>query len=199
MPIKQLSFNYTTDIVTKKQFSEHIKLYEGYVTKINQITSELAKNADRANSNAVYSKYRGLKTGETFSLDSVILHELYFQNLGTKSNYPLANTIKILERAFSGKDNFFEDLTACGISARGWVVFAYDQRSGTFRNFLLDAHDKGNILMAFPIIVLDMYEHSYFMDFGTNKNAYIKNFIEGIEWDVVEKRIQRLVGNIGER
>lgn len=198
MPIKQLVFNYTTDVVTKKQFSEHLKLYEGYVTKINQITGELAKNAERANSNAVYSKYRGLKTSETFALDGVVLHELYFQNLGTKSKYPLTNTQKIFERAYGGRENFIEDFTACATSARGWTVFAYDQRSGSFRNFLLDAHNKGNIIMAFPIIVLDMYEHAYFLDYGTNKGSYIKSFIEGLDWEVVEKRVQRLYGDIGE-
>ena len=93
-----------------------------------------------------------------------------------------------MDKFFGGLANWKEDFTACAKAARGWCVFAYEQRTGACRNILLDTHDEGNIAASYPIIVLDVYEHAYFSDYGTDKAAYINRFINNIPWDAVEKR-----------
>lgn len=193
MNITGISFPYNTDVVTEKQFDEHIELYEGYVSKYNLITEKQRENTEeQKNANSIYSEYRCLKSGESYSLNGVILHELYFQNMGREGMLPGSKTSEIINYAFGSIDNFYNDLTACGKSARGWVVFAYDQRSKSYSNFMQDTHDKGGICLAFPLLVLDVYEHAYFLDYGADKAGYIKKFMKSINWDEVERRAQYL-------
>ena len=82
--IEKIRFKYTDDItaVNQKQFEAHIRLYEGYVDKINEIDRILMNNPEREKANATFSFYRECKRGETYALNGVILHELYFVNMG---------------------------------------------------------------------------------------------------------------------
>ena len=192
MEIHAIDFVYDTAVISKKQFDEHIKLYKGYVDKVNAITSQLASDGDRPAANATYSLYRGLKKGETYALDGVLLHELYFQNLSDGKTPMGKETTALLEKQFGSVENWMDDCKACSLSARGWCVLAYEQRTETFRNLLFDLHDDGPVMGAYPLIVLDMYEHAYFLDYGTDKAGYIQNLINGIDWSAVERRVKRL-------
>jgi len=192
MKISATQFVYDTGAVSQKQFDEHIKLYNGYVGKVNAITDELAANGDRAQANAVYSKYRGLKDGETFALAGTILHELYFQNMSAKLSEPCEKTLMVLEDSFGSFDNWLADFKACATSARGWCILCYEQRTKTFRNIMQDTHDKGVVPGMYPLLVLDMYEHAYFLDYGTDKAAYIGKFVASVNWDAVSKRLKAL-------
>jgi len=188
MEIHAMPFTHKTSVVTRKQFDDHITLYHGYVEKTNEITQKLATDPQYDTANATASHYRGWKRGETYAIDGVILHELYFQNMGSETATPGAKMQAITDRFFGGYAKWKEDFIACAMSARGWCVLVYEQRTKTCRNILLDNHHDGNIATAFPILVLDMYEHAYFLDYGTDKAAYINKFIAQIAWDTVEKR-----------
>jgi Fe-Mn family superoxide dismutase len=194
MDITAVPFTYQPGVLSRKQFDEHISLYKGYVGKTNEITKKLHGEPEHASANATWSHYRGLKKGETYAIDGVIMHELYFQNLfggnaliGKKMSY-------LLERDFGGINNWRDDFHACGMAARGWCVCVYEQRTETCRNILLDLHDEGQICSAYPLVVMDMYEHAYFLDYGTDKNRYINAFIDHIAWDAAEKRAGAVVG-----
>jgi len=182
------SFTNTSDFLSQKQFDAHIKLYTGYVGKVNEITDDLASFKDRGGANATYSQYRGLKKGEAYALDGMILHELYFPLLGNKKMLPGPKTNAIFDTSFGGFDNWKEDFAACGMAARGWAVLLYEQRTCSFRNILMDTHDEGYIAGGFPLIVMDVYEHAYFIDYGTDKGRYITKFIESLRWDLIEKK-----------
>jgi len=190
MEITAIPFAHQTEVVSKKLFDEHIKLYQGYVDKTNEISLKLAAStaAELAAANATYSMYRGLKRGESFALDGVILHELYFQNLAVE-NSPIGHrTNSLMERNWSGFDGWKAAFTASAKTARGWCILAYEQRSQSCRNIVLDSHDDGLVCGAYPLLVLDMYEHAYILDYGIDKAAYIDRFIADIPWSVVEKR-----------
>ena len=190
MEITAIHFDYRTDVVSQKLFDDHIKLYQGYVDKTNEVTLKLAAStsADLKAANAVYSTYRGLKKGESFALDGVILHEQYFQNLAA-DNSPIGNRVsRLLERHWGSFDNWKAAFTATAKSARGWCILGYEQRTASCRNILLDSHDEGLICGAYPLLVLDMYEHAYAEDYGIDKAAYIDRFIANIPWGIVEKR-----------
>jgi len=191
--IQAMQFQHDTAVVSRKQFEDHIFLYNGYVTKTNEATEMLTHNPEYSTANATGGHYRGWKKTETYAIDGVILHELYFQNLITTSTPIGPKTLHLLEQNFGSTDNWKQCFTACATSARGWCVLAYEQRTGTCRNFLLDAHDNGNIAMYYPIIVLDMYEHAYFLDYGKDKATYINSFITNIPWDVIEKRVGAII------
>jgi len=190
MEITAIPFVHQTEVVSQKLFSDHLKLYQGYVDKTNEISLKLAAStdADLASANATYSTYRGLKRGESFALDGVILHELYFQNLVTGNSPIGSRTTRLLDRNWGSFDGWKEAFIASAKTARGWCILVYEQRTQTCRNMVLDSHDLGLICGAYPLLVLDMYEHAYMIDYDVNKAAYINRFIANIPWEVVEKR-----------
>jgi Fe-Mn family superoxide dismutase len=194
MEITAMTFTYQTGVVTRKQFDDHLTLYNGYIEKTNEITKVLAEQPEYASANATAGHYRGWKKSEPYAINAVILHELYFQNLGNESGPMGKKAQHLMDRYFAGTDKWKEDFIACATSARGWCILAYEQRTGCCRNVLLDAHDDGNIATAYPIIVLDMYEHAYFLDYGTDKIAYINRFISQIPWNNIEKRAATVLG-----
>ena len=193
MEITPKNYPYKTGVVTRKQFDDHMVLYNGYIKKTNEIANTLETNPETTNANAAYSHYRGLKKGQTFALNGVILHELYFENLGSETAPIGKNTQHLLDKHFGGTDKWKADFIATALSARGWCVLAYEQRTAACHNFLFDAHDQGQITLAYPLIILDMYEHAYFLDYGTDKAAYINRFISQIPWDAVEKRVSAVM------
>jgi Fe-Mn family superoxide dismutase len=190
--IEKVQFNYTDDItvINQAQFDAHMRLYEGYVTNINKIDDILENgDAQRDQSNTTFSYYRELKRGETFALDGVILHELYFENIGGNSAVPDQTTNDMLTDDFGSFQKWQEDFVATAKASRGWAVLSYDQRSDRLRNISLDAHDLGNIAYSAPILVLDMYEHAYFLQYADKKADYITNFMKNINWTVIGERV----------
>jgi Fe-Mn family superoxide dismutase len=189
--IEKIPFSYTNDItvVNREQYEAHMRLYEGYVNNINKIDSILNfGNAERDQANATFSYYRELKRGETYALDGVILHELYFENIGGDNEKPDRKIKEMLEQYFGGFENWKEDFVATAKASRGWAVLAFDQRSNRLRNISNDAHDLGNIAYSAPILVLDVYEHAYFLQYADDKSEYINRFMENIKWEVVAER-----------
>jgi len=193
MEINAMPFTYKTGVVTRKQFDDHMTLYHGYVDKTNEITQKLATDPELSSANATASHYRGWKRGETYAINGVILHELYFQNLGNETA-PIGPKMQALtDQYFGGFDKWKDDFIACGKAARGWCILVYEQRTKTCRNILLDNHHDGQIATAFPILVMDMYEHAYFLDYGTDKGSYINRFITQVPWDSIEKRAAAVI------
>jgi Fe-Mn family superoxide dismutase len=190
--IDKVQFHYTEDItvVNQDQFEAHMRLYEGYVTNINKIDEILLRgDAQRDQANTTFSWYRELKRGETFALDGVILHELYFENIGGNSEAPDTETAGMLEESFGSVEKWQEDFIATAKASRGWAVLCLDQRSMRLRNISLDAHDVGNIAYSAPVLVLDMYEHAYFLQYADKKVDYINAFMKNINWNVVGERM----------
>jgi len=190
MDITATPFTYQpNDVVSVRQWDAHQTLYKGYVTKVNEISNTLQDTALEKQANATYSVFRGLKTAETFALNGVVLHELYFRNFPEgMQRVPGPRTAQLLSFAYGSVDAWQKDFEATALSARGWAICVYDQRTGRCRNIVLDNHHLGYVCGGFPLVVLDMYEHAYFLDYATDKNTYVARFMAQINWDAVEKR-----------
>lgn len=189
--VEKIPFTYSKDItvVNQTQYEAHLRLYEGYINSLNKIDSILSQgDSQREQANATFSWYRELKRGETYALDGIILHELYFENIGGNGGAQEAGPMDMLEQDFGGFDLWKEDFIATAKASRGWAVLCYDQRSMRLRNISLDSHDLGNIAYSAPILVLDMYEHAYFLQYADRKAEYIDNFMKNINWAVVGNR-----------
>ena len=193
--IEKVDFTYNDEItvVNRVQYEAHLRLYNGYVNTINKIDDILYHgDAQREQSNSTFSYYRELKRGETFALDGVILHELYFSNIGGLVKEPNQFVNEVISRDFGGFEKWQEDFIATAKASRGWAILCFDQRSQIFRDISLDAHDVGNITYSAPILVIDMYEHAYFLQYADNKVEYINNFMKNINWEVVASRLSWL-------
>lgn len=174
--------------LSERQISEHYKLYEGYVNKQNEIETRL-NNVDWSQANATFSEARELKVEESFSLNAIRLHEAYFNGLGASGEQPTGDVQTLLEADFGSVDNWKTEFLAEGIAARGWVVCAFDWATGCLRNFVADAHNLYNIWNCTPIIVLDVYEHAYFADYGTNRKEYLQSWLQNINWSHINSLI----------
>lgn len=180
------------DGISEKTMTEHYKLYEGYVKKFNEISEKLT-NADRESANQVYSEIRALKTDLTFTVGGVKNHELYFGHLGGQGGEPTGELLKAIVKDFGSFEAWQTDLTATGLSGRGWAWLAYDRDWKKLMNYLGDSQNTYPIWNAVPILALDVYEHAYFIDFGTKRADYIIAFYENLNWSVIEQNYQTAI------
>lgn len=176
--------------LSQRQIEEHHDvLYKGYVNKLNEIETKL-ESADPAEANATFSLIRELKREEVFATNAIRLHEGYFENLGGAgtASGPIA---ELIAEDFGSYQKWEADFRALGIAARGWVVLAYDWNLRQLRNYLSDIHSDG-VWDASALLILDVYEHAYFLDYGTARRRYLDAFFQNLNWDVVNARVERL-------
>ncbi|WP_448584730.1 superoxide dismutase [Thermocrinis sp.] len=179
--------------ISNDQIEPHFEAhYKGYVTKYNEIQEKLAdlNFSDRSKANQNYSEFRELKVEETFNYMGVVLHELYFGHLGAKGQ-PSEAFKKKVEEDFGSWDACVQELKATGVAFRGWAVLGLDIFSGRLVINGLDAHNVYNYTGLIPLIVLDTYEHAYYVDYKNKRPPYIDAFLENINWDVVNERFEK--------
>lgn len=190
--LKQFSKTERPAGISEKALTIHQdKLYAGYVAKKNEIEEKL-KTVDVSSANLTYSELRALKDGETFAVNGVYLHEYYFEVLGGAGGTPSGTLLSAIEAEYGSFEKFIAMMSACGMAARGWVVFAYDTMSKKLAIYTADAHNQGGVWGAIPLLVLDVYEHAYFMDYGSDRKQYITDFFANVNWEMVSERFSPL-------
>jgi Fe-Mn family superoxide dismutase len=178
--------------ISKKTMEEHNKLYQGYVSKANEILDRLASGGvDFSKANPTYSEIRELKVELSRALGGVKNHEVYFEHLGGKGGQPGPKVLDLLTKSFGSFEKWQADLKATGIAARGWAWTAYDWDAGSLFNFIGDEQNTYPIWNCTPLVALDVFEHAYFIDYGTGKAGYIDTFFKLLDWDVVQKRAEQ--------
>lgn len=178
--------------------NHHDKLYAGYVAKKNEIENrleELGREMVRgggAVGNTTYSELRALKDSETYAANSVYLHEWYFEILGGDGRFEDAQElIGALSETYGSVEGFIRFFSECAMAARGWTVLAWETREERLWIYNSDAHNQGGIWGALPIIALDVYEHAYFMDYGADRQAYLKAFWKNFNWSAANDLYKR--------
>lgn len=196
--IKAKDYSYlfkNLDGISETQLKQHYTLYTRYVNKLNEINKEL-KNVDKSLANAAHSDYRSLKVDRAFSNNGVVLHELYFENLTPKKTQPSECFINMINRDFGSFDNYISDLKASMKSTRnGWVITAYNLLDNKIENHIIEFHDLYVPINIKPLLVADVWEHSYMIDYGIDKDSYIKVFLKNIDWQIVSKRFKQALKN----
>ncbi len=123
-------------------------------------------------------------------MNSVLLHELYFDGMTAESADPGKRTVAALSARFGSVERWRQDFEAAARSARGWAVLAYHPVNRKLYNVVTDSHDDGPPWLGVPLVVADTYEHSYYLDFQTRKGDYVAGFGDHIDWGVVEQRLR---------
>ena len=175
---------YELDGISRATIEAHYKLYQGYVNKRNEILARLDA-VDIASANQVFSDLRSLKVDLTFAVGGIKNHELYFEHLGGAGGEPDGAVAALIKRDFGSFAAWRADLKATGLAARGWAWTAYDWDEGRLFNYIGDAQNTFPVWNATPLVALDVYEHAYFLDFQTDRAAYIETFLANLDWSVV--------------
>lgn len=196
MEPKNLPFDQEklSGISAKTLAIHHDKLYVGYVTKANEIREKLKALGQEIvagtaeGGNQTYSLLRGLKEGETFATNGVYLHEWYFDVLGGDGMTEKAPELsRAIAQKWGSVEGFIKYFSECGMAARGWAVLTWDTKVGRLKQYNCDTHNQGGIWGAIPVIVLDVYEHAYFLDYGSDRKAYIADFWKNFNWAKAEE------------
>ncbi len=172
------------DGISRRTIEVHYRLYEGYVAKRNEILGKLA-GLDLGGANQVYSELRALKVDLTFAIGGIKNHELYFEHLGGVGGEPKGTFGALVARDFGSAEAWQADLKATGLAGRGWAWTAYDWDERRLFNYIGDAQNTFPVWNATPLVALDVYEHAYFMDYGSDRAAYIDAFFNNLDYTVV--------------
>ncbi len=172
------------DGISRESVEAHYKLYEGYINKRNEILAKLAE-VDLSTGNQIYSEIRSLKVDLTFAVGGVKNHEVYFAHLGGGGGDPSGAIANLIARDFGSLSAWRDDLRATGMAGRGWAWTAYDWDEERLFNFIGDAQNTFPVWNATPLIALDVYEHAYFLDYGTDRPGYIEAFFANLDWAVI--------------
>jgi superoxide dismutase, Fe-Mn family len=184
--------DYST-LVGMKGFSEtllknHFTLYQGYVANTNKLADTLLE-MHKAGKTAA-PEYAELKRRFGWEFNGMRLHEYYFENLGgngqMKPSSPLAQK---LTKEFGSVEHWESDFRATGaMRGVGWVVLYQDDASGRLFNVWVNEHDVGHLAGCRPLLIMDVFEHAFMIDYGLKRADYIQAFFQTIKWEAVEKR-----------
>jgi superoxide dismutase, Fe-Mn family len=175
--------------LSAKQIEPHLKLYQGYVSKTNEIQNALNTVDIKAPPpNATYHPLRELLVEQSFALNGVIYHELYFGNLGGSGGDPTGDLRNAVEDRWGSTGKFNDLLVASGKCMRGWVIIGWNTRDGSLQDYGLDMHNMWVPANIVPIVVLDVYEHAYMIDYGIDRGKYLEAFMKNVDWDVCGRR-----------
>lgn len=184
-------YDIPTESIPEEVKKAHIDLYKGYVKALNAVSAKL-DTVSRKEANHHTSEFRALKGDETFNMNAVYLHELYFANIGDVASEILQDNLSFmrLTRDFGTFDDWQRDFMACAMSAReGWAVCGYSTFLRRFVNFVVDLHDGSIPIGVYPVVVIDTWAHS--MPTGTERRSYVMSMMRELNWEVIDNRFKR--------
>lgn len=165
----------------------HFKLYDGYVTNVNKLSTLIAGTDVKS------PEYAELKRRFGWEYNGMRLHELYFGNIKKESKDINQESIlyKKIVTEFDSYKKWEEDFKAVGaMRGIGWAVLSYDKESGRIFNVWINEHNTGHLAGSEPVLVMDVFEHAFVLDYGLSRADYITAFMSAIDWANVESRIQ---------
>jgi superoxide dismutase, Fe-Mn family len=181
-----------TGISEKVLVSHYENNYVGAVKRLNAIGTQLAELDFAKAPNFVVN---GLKREELIASNSMILHEIYFDGLGGASKPSLA-LADAIARDFGSMERWRAEFVAMGKAeggGSGWVILAYSPRDKRLVNQWAADHTT-TLAGGRPVLVLDMYEHAYHMDYGAAAARYVDIYMEAIRWDNAAKLYKEYSG-----
>ncbi|HXD32955.1 MAG TPA: Fe-Mn family superoxide dismutase [Pyrinomonadaceae bacterium] len=173
----------------------HFKLYEGYVKETNNLSDRISAfiqdgNVDQDEMPA----YSELTRRLGFEYNGMVLHEYYFDNLKTGGGSGDPNNtstfLKAAETSFGSYDIWKADFVGIGkMRGVGWAICYENPANGRISNHWITLHETGNVAGFNPILVMDVWEHAYLLDYKpAERPKYIEAFFSNIDWTTVEGR-----------
>ena len=166
--------------------------YGGSVRALNTIKQRISEAL--ADDSTPAFVYNDLKRGHLMRTGSVVLHELYFDNIAAPSNRD-AELDSNLTKAFGSVQNWEKEFRRIGGGlggGSGWVMLAWNTHAQTLENYWMWDHMHAPVASV-PILVMDMYEHSYHMDYGAATAQYIDAFLRNVNWTEVATRLNSAI------
>lgn len=172
----------------------HFQLYEGYVKSANQL-NELFLSMSKEG-RLTSPEFSELKRRFSWEFNGMKLHEYYFENLTKEGSLLDKNSrffLKISED-FGSYRNWEKEFTAMGaIRGIGWVLLSYDPVSDHLFNCWINEHNLGLLAGTEILLVMDVFEHAYMIDYGVKRDGYLESFMKAIHWIEVTDRFEKQI------
>jgi len=168
----------------------HFTLYQGYVANTNKLLDSLAAMLKEGKVGT--PEYAELKRRLGFEFNGMRLHEYYFENLGGKGAIDkLGRLGKKLAEDFGGYEDWERDFKGtAAMRGIGWTILYQDNITGRLINQWINEHETGHLAGGIPILVLDVFEHAFMIDYGLKRADYIEAFFKNVNWDKVDSRLK---------
>ena len=185
---KPLRYASIPGFLSKEQIAPHHTAHYGGALKgysgIDAKLEKSIKDGTAMDPNA----YGAMQRAKSSKGNSVILHELYFDALAPNRSDAKADVRAAIEKRFGSLDKWADDFQASAKSAAGWAMLVLHPVNGRLYNVVSDEHAQGPLWMAVPLVVIDVYEHAFYIDYHNRKSEYIEKFMDHIDWDEVNTR-----------
>lgn len=177
--------------ISGKTIEEHLKLYAGYVKNTNLVLEKITElSKDEINNAYLLSE---LQRRLAFEFGGMRNHEYYFSSLENGPKELLNSKLREqIEKDFGSFDAWLTRFKAIALTRGiGWAMLCYDKKTGQLLNQWVDEQHIGHLVSTSPILCLDMWEHSYYLDYTpAEKKNYIEAFFENLNWEVVENNFK---------
>jgi superoxide dismutase, Fe-Mn family len=163
----------------------HFMLYQGYVANTNKLV-DLMKATEPGT-----PEYAELHRRFGWEWNGMRLHELYFGNM-VKGGVALSDRIlkQKIESTWGSVENWQKEFVGVGaMRGIGWAMLCHDKREGKLFNVWVNEHDTGHLAGATPLLIMDVFEHAFMLDYGIKRADYISVFMKSIDWHAVEERL----------
>lgn len=174
--------------ISKKSVDEHLKLYSGYVKFANLINDKIAEYVKDSEKNAYV--LGELQRRFSFEFNGMRNHEYYFMSLADGASVlPAKSKLKAqIEKQFGSFDGWLAMFKAIAMTRGiGWAMLYYDKEMKQLTHAWVDEQHLGQLNSCSLVLGLDMWEHSFYMDYGTNKKGYVDAFFDNLNWQTIER------------
>jgi len=207
--VKQMDFS-TSGLVTGKLKALRNKEIPGFLSAaqiaphhtahyggaLKAVTSADAKLEEAMKSGAAVdaAAFGQLKRIISSRGNSVVLHEMYFDGLSLQAAEPAEGLKAAIDKRFGSVDKWWSDFAASAKEAAGWAMLVMHPVNGRPYNVISDEHAMGVLWMAVPLVVIDVYEHAFYVDYQNRKADYVDKFREHIDWEEANARFRQNAG-----
>jgi Fe-Mn family superoxide dismutase len=173
--------------ISEDQLAQHWALYEGYVANVNLLEGKIHALTKKGDFGAEFSE---LKRRAGFEYNGMVLHEHYFGILKA-GGHPLNESTefaKKLGESFGGIEDWRKEFAAMGhMRGSGWVILYHEPRRDILTNIWISSHEDGHPAGFTPLLVMDVWEHAYMVDWGAGGRAdYVEKFLLNVDWAKLE-------------
>ncbi len=168
----------------------HKTHHQGYVNGWNQAEEDLENQRESGDFSGTGSILRSF----THNFCGNILHDVFWNSMSASGGgEPEGELRERIEEEFGSYENWKQEFVEAAKAAGGWALLVYIPYSDELHNVVVDKHDQGAVWGAHPVLALDVWEHSYYHDYGPDRGDFIDNFFDVVDWSSVQERYQDIV------
>lgn len=162
--------------------------HQGYVNGLKSAEKQLQQQRESSD----FTETGRLLDSFTHNYAGHVLHSIFWKNMTQENTELEGKLLEKIEEDFGSVENWEEEFKQAALSASGWALLVYIPREDELHNVAVDEHDEGAVWGAHPVLALDVWEHSYYHDYGPEREKFIDNFMELIDWDDCQERFNNV-------